>query len=87
LVSQQINNYEGKNLSSVNDIPENSIKGPQYVDKMKYRLEIAGLVGQSAESYPTMTVLGKFTKLQESRHSELRRGLEFHHSLGRDFIP
>ena len=64
LVSQQINNYEGKNLSSVNDIPENSIKGPQYVDKMKYRLEIAGLVDSPRElSYDD--VLGKFTSYKK----------------------
>jgi DMSO/TMAO reductase YedYZ molybdopterin-dependent catalytic subunit len=31
-------------LSSINDFRENSIKGPQYIDKDKYRLVISGLV-------------------------------------------
>lgn len=43
LASQEVRNYEGQNLSSVNDFRENSIKGPQYVDKEKYHLDIAGL--------------------------------------------
>ncbi|MFA6410780.1 MAG: molybdopterin-dependent oxidoreductase [Candidatus Buchananbacteria bacterium] len=40
----EINNYEGQNLSSVNDFFENSIKGPQYVNKENYKLEIKGLI-------------------------------------------
>jgi DMSO/TMAO reductase YedYZ molybdopterin-dependent catalytic subunit len=36
--------YQGKKLSSVNDFRENSIKGPQHIDKEKYRLNITGLV-------------------------------------------
>jgi DMSO/TMAO reductase YedYZ molybdopterin-dependent catalytic subunit len=36
--------YQGKKLSSANDFRENSIKGPQYIDKEKYRLNITGLV-------------------------------------------
>jgi DMSO/TMAO reductase YedYZ molybdopterin-dependent catalytic subunit len=40
----EVREYEGKNLSSVNDFRENSIKGPQYVDIAAYELEIAGLV-------------------------------------------
>jgi hypothetical protein len=44
LKSVEIRNYEGKHLSSVNDFRENSIKGPQYVDKNTYRLTINGLV-------------------------------------------
>jgi DMSO/TMAO reductase YedYZ molybdopterin-dependent catalytic subunit len=31
-------------LSSINDFRENSIKGPQHIDKESYRLNIAGLV-------------------------------------------
>ncbi|MFC2005946.1 molybdopterin-dependent oxidoreductase [Chloroflexota bacterium] len=44
LESVEIIEYEGEKLSSVSDFRENSIKGPQYVDKESYRLEIAGLV-------------------------------------------
>jgi DMSO/TMAO reductase YedYZ molybdopterin-dependent catalytic subunit len=36
--------YQGKKLSSASDFRENSIKGPQYIDKEKYRLTIDGLV-------------------------------------------
>ena len=40
----EIREYEGENLSSINDFRENSIKGPQYVDVEGYQLEITGLV-------------------------------------------
>ena len=39
----EIRNYEGQNLSSVNDFRENSIKGPQYINKEDYKLRISGL--------------------------------------------
>jgi len=44
LKSVEIREYEGENLSSINDFRENSIKGPQYVNIEDYRLEITGLV-------------------------------------------
>jgi len=44
LESVEIREYEGENLSSINDFRENSIKGPQYVDIKDYHLDIAGLV-------------------------------------------
>ena len=44
LQSVEVREYEGKNLSSVNDFRENSIKGPQYVDIATYELEVNGLV-------------------------------------------
>ena len=40
----EIKEYQGENLSSINDFRENSIAGPQYIDKEKYRLTITGLV-------------------------------------------
>lgn len=41
----EIRDYEGKDLSSVaTDFRENSIKGPQFIDKEKYQLEVDGLV-------------------------------------------
>lgn len=40
----EIKEYQGENLSSINDLPENSIAGPQYIDKDNYRLTITGLV-------------------------------------------
>lgn len=43
LTSKEINEYEGQDLSSINDFRENSIKGPQYIDRESYRLKIKGL--------------------------------------------
>ena len=42
----EIREYEGTNLSSVNDFRENSIKGPQQVDIENYTLAITGLVAE-----------------------------------------
>jgi DMSO/TMAO reductase YedYZ molybdopterin-dependent catalytic subunit len=44
LPAVEVREYKGQNLSSVKDFRENSIKGPQKVDKATYRLEITGLV-------------------------------------------
>ncbi len=44
LDSVEIREYQGEQLSSVNDFRENSIKGPQYVDINSYQLEVTGLV-------------------------------------------
>jgi len=40
----EITEYEGKNLSSIDDFRENSIKGPQRVDIKSYQIKISGLV-------------------------------------------
>lgn len=40
----EIRQFRGKKLSSVNDFVENSIKGPQFVKKQRYRLAVTGLV-------------------------------------------
>jgi len=39
----EIREYEGKDLSSTSDFRENSIKGPQYIEKESYNLLIYGL--------------------------------------------
>ena len=44
LPSVEVEQYEGIDLSSINDFRENSIKGPQYVDIESYELNITGLV-------------------------------------------
>lgn len=44
LPAVEIREYEGQDLSSINDFRENSIAGPQHVDVETYRLEIVGLV-------------------------------------------
>ena len=46
----EITEYEGSNLSSVDDFRENSIKGPQRVDIEGYQLKISGLV-ENERSY------------------------------------
>jgi len=40
----EVREYEGEKLSSIYDFRENSIKGPQFIDKGNYTLEITGLV-------------------------------------------
>lgn len=40
----EVREYEGQNLSSINDFRENSIKGPQNVDLENYQLQVTGLV-------------------------------------------
>jgi len=45
LSAAEVRQYQGEDLSSINDFRENSIKGPQYVDRETYRLEVTGLVG------------------------------------------
>jgi DMSO/TMAO reductase YedYZ molybdopterin-dependent catalytic subunit len=39
----EVREYEGQDLSSINDFRENSIKGPQYVDQESYQLQVTGL--------------------------------------------
>jgi len=40
----EVREYNGEDLSSVQDFRENSIKGPHYVDQNSYELVISGLV-------------------------------------------
>ncbi|MGP6140564.1 molybdopterin-dependent oxidoreductase [Jeotgalibaca sp. A127] len=49
LVKVEVTEYEGKDLSSIADFRENSIKGPQYIDISTYRLKIDGLVEKTTE--------------------------------------
>lgn len=47
----EITEYQGQDLSSAaTDFRENSIEGPQYIDRESYRLEISGLV-ENPRSY------------------------------------
>jgi len=45
----EIRDYEGEDLSSIDDCRENSILGPQYVDVKNYRLIVEGLVENQLE--------------------------------------
>jgi DMSO/TMAO reductase YedYZ molybdopterin-dependent catalytic subunit len=40
----EVREYKGEKLGSVEDFRENSIKGPQQIDKESYRLRVTGLV-------------------------------------------
>lgn len=57
LGSVEVREYEGENLSSINDFRENSIKGPQDVDVKGYQLKITGLVSNPT-SYTYDEVIG-----------------------------
>lgn len=57
LASIEVREYQGENLSSVNDFRENSIKGPQEVNADNYRLEVSGLV-QNQSQYTYDQVIG-----------------------------
>lgn len=60
----EITEYQGEKLGSINDFRENSIKGPQYVDRNEYRLQITGLVDQPAEySYDELLRLQFYQKV------------------------
>lgn len=49
LASVEVREYQGENLSSVNDFRENSINGPQTIDADSYRLSVSGLVQNQSE--------------------------------------
>ncbi|MFH1787983.1 MAG: molybdopterin-dependent oxidoreductase [Candidatus Altiarchaeota archaeon] len=57
----EVRNYEGAKLSSVEDFRENSIKGPQHIDKDSYVLEVGGLVDEPA-TYTYDEVVGGYQK-------------------------
>ncbi len=46
---EEIREYEGKDLSSIANFRENSIKGPQYVNNESYVLTVKGLVSNQIE--------------------------------------
>ncbi|MBS3749390.1 MAG: molybdopterin-dependent oxidoreductase [Candidatus Thermoplasmatota archaeon] len=55
----EIREYQGEDLSSVQDFRENSIKGPQEIDEDDYQLKITGLV-EKPKSYSYTEVLNRF---------------------------
>jgi DMSO/TMAO reductase YedYZ molybdopterin-dependent catalytic subunit len=59
LNSAEVREYQGEDLSSINDFRENSIKGPQHVDIEDYQLQITGLV-ENPQSYSYDEVLDTF---------------------------
>jgi DMSO/TMAO reductase YedYZ molybdopterin-dependent catalytic subunit len=59
LPSAEVREYQGQNLSSINNFQENSIKGPQYIDVASYRLQVTGLAENPA-SYTYDKVIGDY---------------------------
>jgi len=55
----EVREYQGEKLSSVNDFSENSIKGPQYVNKTTYQIKITGLV-KTPKNYTYDEVLNSY---------------------------
>jgi DMSO/TMAO reductase YedYZ molybdopterin-dependent catalytic subunit len=59
----EVRSYQGKDLSSVNDLRENSIHGPQYINQSDYHLTVTGLTnttdvytyGEVLQQYPHYT--------------------------------
>ncbi|MFZ3057919.1 MAG: molybdopterin-dependent oxidoreductase [Minisyncoccales bacterium] len=64
LSAVEINDYQGEKLGSINDFRENSISGPQYIDKNSYQLEITGLVSTPIKySYDDILKLTPYQKV------------------------
>ena len=64
LYPDEIRDYQGENLSSIADFRENSIRGPQRIDQLTYRLTIKGLVNKTTE-YTYADVLNGFQKYKK----------------------
>jgi DMSO/TMAO reductase YedYZ molybdopterin-dependent catalytic subunit len=60
----EIREYQGEKLSSVNDFRENSINGPQYIDRQNYTLKITGLINNQ-KNYSYEEILEKFESYQK----------------------
>jgi len=43
----EVREYQGEDLSSINDFRENSIKGPQHINISEYRLTVSGLTNKT----------------------------------------
>jgi len=60
----EINHYKGENLGRIADFHENSIKGPQKVDRAAYRLTVKGPDGkQAVYTYEEVLKMAPSTKL------------------------
>lgn len=60
----EVQQYRGMRLGSIEDFRENSIKGPQDVDRDEYRLRVAGLVDEPLElEYEEVLELPRYEKV------------------------
>ncbi len=64
LAPNEIREYEGVDLSSIDAFRENSIKGPQEIDVESYTLGITGLVADST-SYSYAAVLNRYQQYKK----------------------
>jgi DMSO/TMAO reductase YedYZ molybdopterin-dependent catalytic subunit len=64
LASVEVKEYQGENLSSINDFRENSINGPQDVDINSYKLKVTGLVSDKKD-YTYDQVLADFANYKK----------------------
>jgi amino acid permease len=80
----EILEYDGENLSSINDFRENSIRGPQRINLSSYILVIKGLVNRTIE-YSYDEIVSDFQKYQKNNFA-LCRGLVSKNSMGRFLI-
>jgi DMSO/TMAO reductase YedYZ molybdopterin-dependent catalytic subunit len=60
----EVREYQGEDLSSINDFRENSIKGPQYIDIDSYRLNVTGLA-ENITNYTYDEIINDFTNYQK----------------------
>jgi DMSO/TMAO reductase YedYZ molybdopterin-dependent catalytic subunit len=58
LSSVEVRDYNGSDLSSINDFRENSIRGPQYINISNYYLEVYGLA-DNPKNYTYEEILSK----------------------------
>jgi DMSO/TMAO reductase YedYZ molybdopterin-dependent catalytic subunit len=69
LPNAEIMEYKGEKLGSVKDFRENSIRGPQKVEREKYRLKVTGLVEKpNAYSYADIAEKRKHYKKVVTLH-------------------
>jgi DMSO/TMAO reductase YedYZ molybdopterin-dependent catalytic subunit len=64
LASVEVREYQGEDLSSINDFRENSIKGPQYVDIENYQLQVTGLV-ENPSNYTYDEIINGYTHYEK----------------------
>jgi DMSO/TMAO reductase YedYZ molybdopterin-dependent catalytic subunit len=55
----EVREYQGEDLSSINDFRENSIKGPQHINISEYRLTVSGLTSKT-DVYTYNEVLSRY---------------------------
>jgi DMSO/TMAO reductase YedYZ molybdopterin-dependent catalytic subunit len=60
----EVREYQGEDLSSINDFRENSIKGPQYINIDSYSLSVTGLV-ENDQTYTYDDVLTNFNTYEK----------------------